>query len=341
MIRIMDKAIGQSQKLKLEVGLVLKVILKVGEFIIAILNILGTVITILVAVLNMFSLSNNILFFYISLVAGTYLVLSSSFLYVRWLREHSRHRALRILAHRGRVNTINYMVYLDYLNHKFHNDYYNEPKTNSLVITRSKFTFHFFNSCESKNIVDVGYKHTFHLIKHGKKFDALILHAMGKLVREPQKMDSEDKSSTFIQYQNKYYPIIPEPCTGVRNKRNRVLDRIQCSIPAMRDREEILEFHYKIESEFNVDEDDIFIIYPQNYGKKFNKEAEFELTFDAPYFADIQLLTLPYDCIIGGPIQYVEQFQNEDGGKKYCCTVNSLKDKNIYMISIRCKSASE
>lgn len=228
------------------------------------------------------------------------------------------------------------MVYLDFLNQKFHYDYDNEPKTNSLVITRSEFTFHFFNGGEEK-VIDVDYQHTFHVIKHGKKFDALILHAIGNLVRIPQVVDSEHNKSAYIKYQDNYYPIIPKPCIGdMRNHRNQVLDRVQCSLPAMNRREEILNFHYRVEKEFDTEDDDIFVIYPYNYGKKFNKEALFQLSFDEPYFADIQLLTLRYDYIINGPIQYVARFISEEG-KIYKCKVDSLKERNIYMISIRHK----
>ncbi|WP_122788758.1 hypothetical protein [Intestinibacillus sp. Marseille-P6563] len=309
----------------------MKILLKICEFVVTIVNVIAAILTIVLAVTQN-SLSSW-------LAASIFVLIGSSILlYLCWVREHSRLRALRILAHRGRVNTINYMVYLDFLTHKFNNDYDNEPKTSSLIITRSNFTFHFFNGCADNKVIDVDYRHTFHLIKHGKKFDALILHAIGSLVRIPEKNDSRENPSTFIKYQDKYYSIIPEPCTGdMRNQRNQVLDRVQCSIPAMKAREETLEFHYRINGEFDVDDDDIFVIYPRNYGKKFNKEATFQLLFDDLYFADIQLLTLRYDYVIGGAIQYVAQFESDDG-KTYTCTVKSLKERNIYMISIRHKA---
>lgn len=315
--------------MRVRVVLMVKIIFKIFDHIIALINILGTIITIIGAIKIFFYNKNYFLY----IVGGwaLFLFVTSTFLYMRWLREHSRLRALRILSHRGKVNTINYMVYLDFLNHKFHDDYDNDPKTNSLVITRSEFTFHFFNSDSGNQIIDVDYRHTFHLIKHGKKFDALILHSIGELVRSPQ-----EDLGTFIKYQNKYYSIIPEPCIGdMRNQNNQVLDRVQCSLPAMIDREETLEFHYRINGEFNTVDDDVFVIYPQNYGKKFNNTATFQLSFDDPYFADIQLLTLPYDYTVGGAIQYVAQFENNDEGKTYRCTVKSLKDRNIYLISIR------
>lgn len=309
----------------------MKIVSKIYEYLVTTANIIAAILTIVLAVTQN-SLSWGLM------VCILFLIGSSIYLYLRWVREHSRLRALRILAHRGRVNTINSMVYLDFLTHKFHDDYDNEPKTSSLKITRSNFTFHFFNGCADNKVIDVDYRHTFHLIKHGKKFDALILHAIGSLMRVPAKIGSKENSSTFIKYQDRYYSIIPEPCTGdMRNQRNQVLDRVQCSIPAMKAREETLEFHYRINGEFNVDDDDIFVIYPRNYGKKFNKEATFQLFFDAPYFADIQLLTLRYDYVIGGAIQYVAQFESDDG-KIYTCTVKSLKERNIYMISIRHKA---
>lgn len=316
-----------------------KSILKFGGLIVATVNILGAIVTIITATINLFTHSENRLLGVIIIICGFALLIISASLYLCWFREHSRLRALRILAHRGRVNTINYMVYLDFLDHKFHDDYDNEPKANSLIITRSEFTFHFFNACENTKIIDVDYKHTFHIIKHQKKFDALILHAMGKMVR---KMDMVEKSHTYIKYQNQYYSILPEPCTGdMWNLRNQVLDRVQCSLPAMKALEETLEFHYRINDEFNSEEDDIFVIYPKNYGKKFKKESTFKLTFDAPYFADIQLLTLPYDRVVSGPIQYVAQFENNQNGKEYTCRIPSLEDSNIYMIAIRHKVFQE
>lgn len=312
-----------------------KSMLKFGGLIVAIVNILGAIVTIITASINLFTHAQNRLLGVIIFICGFVLLIISASLYLCWLREHSRLRALRILAHRGRVNTINYMVYLDFLDHRFHDDYDNEPKSNSLIITRSEFTFHFFNRCKNTQIIDVDYKHTFHVIKHRKKFDALILHAIGKLVRN---MDAEEKSYTYIKYQNHYYSILPEPCTGdMRNLRNQVLDRVQCSLPAMKAQEETLEFHYRINGEFNSEEDDIFVIYPRNYGKKFSKESTFILTFDTPYFADIQLLTLPYDRVVSGPIQYVAQFGSDRNRKEYICTVPFLEDSNIYMIAIRHK----
>lgn len=308
----------------------MKIILKIFEYLVTIVNIIAAVLTIVLAATEN-SLSWGLM------ICILFLIGSSILLYLRWLREHSRLRALRILAHRGRVNTINYMVYLDFLTHKFHNDYDNEPKTSNLKITRSEFTFRFFNNCVSgdKDVIDVDYRHTFHLTKHGKKFDALILHAIGSLERDPKKFNREE--SVFIIYQDKHYSIIPEPCNGdMRNQHNQVLDRVQCSLPEMKAREETLVFHYRVNGEFDINDDDIFVIYPRNYGKKFNKEATFQLIFDAPYFADIQLLTLRYDYVLGGAIQYVAQFESE-GGKLYSCTVKSLKEKNIYMISIRHK----
>lgn len=311
----------------------MKILSKIFERLVYLLNIISAILTIVLAIKqNSFSWG--------LMVCILFLIASSIFLYIRWLREHSRLCALRILAHRGRVNTINYMVYLDFLTHKFHDDYDNEPKTSSLKITRSNFTFHFFNGCADNKVIDVDYKHTFHIIKHGKKFDALILHSIGLLVRTT-KIDSKENHGTFIKYQDKHYSIIPEPCTGdMRNQRNQVLDRVQCSIPAMIAREESLEFHYRINGEFDAEDDDIFVIYPRNYGKGFNKEATFQLFFDVPYYADIQLLTLRYDYIYGGAIQYVAQFESDDG-IIYNCKVESLKDRNIYMISIRHKAFLE
>ena len=142
--------------------------------------------------------------------------------------------------------------------------------------------------------------------------------------------------STYIVYQNKYYSIIPEPCTGdMRNQSNQILDRVQCALPPMKAREETLEFHYLTREEFHLEDDDIFVIYPQNYGKKFNQEATFLFTFEKPYFADIQLLTLPYDCIVGGGLQYVAQFESTNHATVYACKVDCLKERNIYLVSIR------
>ena len=226
---------------------------------------------------------------------------------------------------------------MDFLNHKFHDDYDNEPKTNNLIISKSEFSFHFLNQDENEHNVDVEYRHTFNVIRHGKKFDVLILHALGKLIRSPQ-----DYESASVTYQDRYYPVMPEPCTGnMRNSYNQILDRVQWHIPEMEMREEKLEFYYKIKREFNLHEDEVFVVYPQNYGKKFYKEAKFKLRFEAPYFADIQLLALPYDCVQRGGLRYISQFESLDGGKRYECTVKSLKAKNIYLITIRHRAFAE
>ena len=90
----------------------MKILLKICEFVVTIVNVIAAILTIVLAVTQN-SLSSW-------LAASIFVLIGSSILlYLCWVREHSRLRALRILAHRGRVNTINYMVYLDFLTHKF------------------------------------------------------------------------------------------------------------------------------------------------------------------------------------------------------------------------------
>lgn len=301
---------------------------KIGQLLINLINIIAAILTILVAVNGFDGTSYSLLLCVFLLIASTVIV------YIRWIKEHSRLRALRILAHRGKIHTLNFLVYLDFLTHKFHGDYDNDPKTNSLKVARSEFTFRFKN-LENDKEVDVDYKHTFHIIKHGKKFDVIVLHASGNLIRSPEM----DGRGTGINYQEKKYLIIPEPCVGtMRNRRNSTLDRVVCALPEMEASEEMLEFYYTIKKESNLDEDEVFVIYPKNYGKGFHAKATFCLYFEKPYFADIQLLTLPYDSIVGGRIKNVAQFENkEEKGHDYECSVPSLKDENIYLISIRRK----
>lgn len=297
---------------------------------IRIINVIATILTILLAFRNnYFSLSLVICIFV--------LIFSTILLYIQWQKEHNRLQALRILAHRGKVNTINYMIYLDFLKHKFHDNYDNEPKTNDLIIGKSKFSFHFLNRGDSnkKHNIDVKYKHTFCILKHKGRFDILILHALGELVSDFKQSGSDDNRNIYITYQEKEYLLVSQPCTGdMRNQYNQILDRVQCPLPAMEKNEEALTLKYRINKEFDPENDDVFIIYPQNYGKKFKGSVKFEISFDKSYFADIRLLTLPYNYMIGGGIQSIAQFESKEDGKKYECEIRSLKEKNMYMIAI-------
>lgn len=307
---------------------IMKIFSKLFTCFTAMINVISTIAT-MATIIRGYESSNN-LTIYIFVLS-----MSSVYLYLKWFREYSKHRALRILAHRGKIYTINYMVYLDFLDHKFHDDYDNDPKENNIVVNNSKFTFHFFNYTNEK-YVDVDYKHKFGIVKHNNKFDVIILH-IGKLIQAITCENKVNYCSTYIIYQNKFYPIVPLPClfSDMKNYHNQVLDRVICSLPKMNAREEILEFHYRCEKEFKTDEDDVFVIYPKNYARKFLGKALFQLTFDIPYIVDVQLLTLPYDSLLGNPIKSIAQFESKNGGTLYECELPSISTKYIYLISIR------
>lgn len=307
-------------------------LIKIINFIIATINLIAAILTIVLPIIDdKYSWTFMICFWGLILVA--------SICYMKWMHERTKIRALRILAHRGKVNTINFMAYLDFLEHKYRDDYDNNPKTNNLIVTKSIFTFHFYNNCQEK-FVDVDYLHTLHITKHKNRFDVLILHAHGELIRETKYDVKPNNLFPYILYQNKYYYLIPQPCLGdIKNRNNQILDRIQCPLPSMNMKEETLTIHYRINKGFYINDGNVFVIYPQNYGKKFTKESTLQLTFEHPYFAEIQLLTLPYNGISDSGLQYVAQFENENQeGKKYFCKLKSLKAKNIYLIYIKHKT---
>lgn len=304
----------------------MEAILKIGRYIITLINLFSALLTIIMS----YKKATETYFYMVCIII---LVLSSVTIYVCLISAYSKLYTLRILVHRGRVATINYITYLDFLEYRFHRKYDNNPKINDIIVTNSEFKFYIHNIYNNTDYVDVDYNHKFHLIKHGGEFDALILHSNGTLVREIDK--NQIKQGIFIIYLHNFYLINPQLFTGdISNIKNQIIDRVQCALPSMKEDKEILEFHYRINNEFNIKEDEIFVVYPYNYGKKFNKTAKFTLLFDESYCADIQLLTLPYNYIVGGGIKRIAQFQTADY-KMYQCSIKSLKSKNIYFISIR------
>lgn len=310
-------------------GDIMKLLYKIFQYLVGVINIAAAIITIVMAV-------NENEFSFVLFSCGVLLVCSTIFLYVQLARANNKLCALKILAHRGKVYTTNFIVYLDFLRNKFNDVYDNEPKTNSLYIKHCEFNFHYLNKDGDESKVDIDYLHRFWLSKHKGKLDFLILHSNGHLRRRNKTENEQDDTGVYIRYQEEKFQLIPKPCVSdTVNTRNQVLDRVECSLPKKVAKKELLEFHYQNEGGGNLQEDAAFVIYPQNYGKKFSEEAIISVTYDRPYCADIQLVKLPYGTIRNSGMQHVAKLKSCDGGKCYRCCIDSVDIKSIYLVIVK------
>lgn len=274
----------------------------------------------------------------VSVLCGFIALFFIIFLCIKLRTTDNKLCALRVLAHRGKINTIYFMVYLDFLRSKFNSIYNNEPKTSSLIIQECEFNFCYHHSKESDKY-DIDYCHRFKIKGHKGKLDMLILHAGGELVRKPLTDGRNDYSGIHVKYQEKDYFIISEPCiSNIKNQRNQVLDRIQCPLPKMVQKEEWLELFYQNQGGSNLDEDAVFVIYPQNYGRKFSGRATINIKYEEPYCADIQLMSMRFDSLCESKMKLVAQFERCDDGKSYQCSIGSLNRKSIYFVMIKATS---
>lgn len=313
----------------------MKIIESIVQFLVAGISFAASIFTIILAV-------NSDGFSTAFLICGIVALAGMTYLYVQLLIANNKFCALRVLAHRGKIHTTYFMIYLDFLKSKFNSIYDNEPKTNGLIIRGCEFNFQYKNSLETYEGVDIDYHHCFRLKGHSGKLDMLLLHAGGELVRRPVIEGGDSHLGTYVIYQGKKYPVIPEPCVvNLNNQRNQVLDRIQCSLPPMIHDEEQLELYYQNEGGTNLNESATFVICPQNYGKKFSGGATVCVTYERPYYADIQLMQLPYDSIRRSKMKLVAKFECRDNGMHYQCHIDSIDIKSIYFVNIKRLSISQ
>lgn len=306
----------------------MNVLYYIGQVLITLVGLLASVMTIVSAFLQD-ELS------VVSAIFGFIALFFIIFLCVKLRTTDNKLCALRVLAHRGKINTVYFMVYLDFLRSKFNSVYDNEPKTSSLIIQECEFNFRYHHSEESDKY-DIDYHHRFKIKGHKGKLDMLILHAGGKLVRNPSTDGRNDYSGIHVKYQGKDYFILSEPCiSNIKNQRNQVLDRIQCSLPKMVQKEEWLELDYQNQGGSKLDEDAVFVICPQNYGRKFSGKATIYIRYEEPYCADIQLMSMRFDSVYESKMKLVAQFERSDDGKSYQCSIGSLNRKSIYFVMIR------
>ncbi len=117
----------------------MKIFYKIFKLLFAGISLLASIVTIILAV-------NNDGFSTAILICGIVALIGMIYFYAQLLITNNKLCALRVLAHRGKIHTVYFMIYLDFLKSKFNSIYDNEPKTNGLVIRECEFYFHYRNS---------------------------------------------------------------------------------------------------------------------------------------------------------------------------------------------------
>lgn len=247
----------------------------------------------------------------------------------KYLTARNRLYALRLLSKRGRANTVNFLALLDYLENDYDVKHDNETKTTVLKVRNSKYTFHYYNQDSTKNI-DIDYKHFFEVTGGISHFDALIMHSNGELIRES---DIGDESGVYVDYLHRKIDLRPRPVLGdINNSPNQHFDRVHWPLGAKKVKKEWLIFHYRNKGGANLEEDDVFVIYPRNYGKRFTGNAVFDISYEKPYKAQITLYKLPYNVIREPKLILVSGFTHSDDYSTYHCDIPSIDIHSIYFI---------
>lgn len=308
----------------------MKVIIKVWKYIIGLVELFSAIITIIVA-FNIDKDKNGIVFTTCIVV----LIFITGVLYIQWLRANNILNALQVIVHRGRIHTVSYLVHLAFLENRFSTTYDNESKKSSLRIEDAEFSFHYRKGNGINK--DIEYHHKLLLVGHNRMLDILIMHTPGELVRVPQE-GLEYLKGVYLVYQGQTYSIMPEPSVPeVYNRKNQIFDRVRCQLPPRQEKKEWLDICYQTRGGGNLTDDNVFVIYPKNFGKNFSGKAVFKVFFDEPYFADIQLMKLAYNSLISAEMQPVMTFNCANNSMHYACQIKNIDNNSVYFVVIKHK----
>lgn len=262
-------------------------------------------------------------------LCGAFLLSSIVFFGWKYLMARNQLFALRLLSKRGRANTVNFLLLLDYLENDYDINHDNETKTTGLKIKSSEYTFHYYNQSFNKNI-DIDYKHRFEVIGGTGHFDAVIMHSNGNLVRDS---GIGDNRGVYLEYQGSKIDLHPKPVSGdIHNTPNQHFDKVHWSFATKENEAGWLEFHYRNQGGANLEEDDVFVIYPKNYGKCFSGKADFCILYEKPYKAQITLHKLSYNTIREPKMVLIAGFTHNDIYNAYYCSIPSIDIHGIYFI---------
>ena len=234
----------------------------------------------------------------------------------------------------GRIHTVSYLALMDYLEHYVKGITGKEPKKANLIIKKAKFTFN-YSADEHSLCKNVIYEHSLLVTGKNRSIDIVIMHTPGKIVRQPEDY-SAHLEGAYILYQDKKYSIVPVPIIGdVRNQNNQIFDRIRKDLYRGDQNDEWIKICYQNWGGGDLDDDSVFVIYPRNYGKRFKGEAKFEVNFDEPYNATIELKAIPYDCLIDSNMRSLGSFEVTEDKMHYVFRLKKVNVHFVYFVMIR------
>lgn len=256
-------------------------------------------------------------------------------------KAENKNKALQVLAKEKRVFSLNYILLFEYLQSK-------NKKTLKPSISYSKFKYHIHN-VHNKKTADNEYEHEFGLKSHSGTFDPLIMYAVGELVEkeiyclyngkkiDPMQINDEQvrisnrNNNRISHFQFEFEKGEHRSFCLVNNLliKLKKIFKIQSNIA-----DDKLELHYYNKGGHFMSDNDVFTIFPQNYGKTFSCNASFRLEYDQvnhPF--SVSLYKLPYNK---GEYQIkpYKVFQRNNEGTVYTCEVDSLDVNSIYFITI-------
>lgn len=257
-------------------------------------------------------------------------------------KAERKFQVLYSLAQMKRVHSLNFILYFEALQRKN-----TQEKLRNPYIADSIFEFHITNSSD-KDIVNVEYNHTFYVVRHNSSFDTFLLHTAGEL----------DRESVCCTYENKKLDdaTVPDTTSGVNNKNNQRISHYKFQIKKETNQPSrlriILSFylkkikpdffnipskeltiHYRNTKDHFMKDDEVFLIFPKNYGTLFTGKVTFRVQYDViqkPCSIKLQRFFCNRKAgkIDEKPLYFKEQDQ------KYELILDSLDMNSIYFIVI-------
>lgn len=252
--------------------------------------------------------------------------------------------SLHTLAEEKRIHSINYILNFEILKQDK-----NRKKTRQPYIQNSEFKFYVHNVA-NVNMADVEYEHTFYLERHDGLFDPLILHSAGELIQKQTYCIYGGKKINAMQIPISQNSIENQNNLRVKhqyfylNKQEYHPSRFRILLSYWFKRKgknwlaapcETLKLHYYNKEEHFMRDDDVFVIFPKNYGAMFSGKMEIKLIYDyAERPFSVQLQRLPYSTG-SHKMEFVSGFQYNEDATVYTCEVDSLDIHSVYFVIIK------
>lgn len=287
-------------------------------------------------------------FWFVILLTSSIILIINVILSLLLKDREEKIQALFTLSNEKRIHTLNFILFLESLSKSNPQEYGVKSKP---YIGNSSYSFHVHNNkVDQDNMADVQYSHTFYLGSHKKIFHALILYSAGELVKEKVSYEYNNHEmraalnnppSLVVNRQNKRIVC----CAFGLNNHKKNISKIRFVMLYLLKKifkSDInikcpdLKFNYYTKNCHSIDDDEVFIIVPKNYGSRFLGEANISLKFDVP---DDSIITVFLEVLqlnkgskgtnIIGDFDY--------DGKEYHYNLGHLDLNSIYFVVIKRK----